>query len=176
MHRERYTVKYKETEELLEKSLVFKVALKENEVSRDDISPTIQKLSHEVVKLLCWDLPNSGIQFSQLDGSAKLTDVAKHLQSSEEAIISAAYSHIKDKVSIVIFQQISLEGSEVRIGAREGHGFPVFSLPGHELAKMYKHKVDFLEKKPCVQNGFAKERSPHRKRDPRNSKVELHDS
>ena len=139
MHRERYTVKYKETEEFLEKSLVFKVALKENEVSRDDISPAVQKLSHEVVKLLCWDLPDSGIPFSQSDGSAKFTEVAKHLKSSEEAIISAASSHVK--VSIVIFQQISLEGSEVRIGACEGHGFPVCSLPGHELAKMYKQKV-----------------------------------
>ena len=40
---------------------------------------------------------------------------------------------IDEKVRVVIFQLISQEGSEVRISACGGHGFPVFSPPGHTL-------------------------------------------
>ena len=78
MHRERYTEKYKETEDLLEKKLLFRMILKKNEVPAKDPTPAIQKLSHMIVRLLRWELPQSGIQLSALDGSAKLTDVAKH--------------------------------------------------------------------------------------------------
>ena len=58
-------------------------------------------------------------------------DVARHLRSSEEAIITAASSD--EKVRVLIFQLISQEGLEVRISACGGHGFPVFSPPGHTL-------------------------------------------
>ena len=44
MHRERYTEKYKETEDLLEKKLVFRMILKKNEVPAEDLTPAIQKL------------------------------------------------------------------------------------------------------------------------------------
>ena len=89
MHRERYTEKYKETEDLLEKKLVFKMVLKKNEVPAEEMTPAIQKLSHKIVRLLRWDLPQSGIQFSPLDGSAKLVDVARHLRTSEKAMITS---------------------------------------------------------------------------------------
>ena len=110
---------------------MFKMVWKNNEVPREDATPSIQKLSHKIVRLLRWDLPQTGIRFSSLDGSAKLMDVARHLGSSEEAIIAAASSD--GKVRVVIFQLISQEGSEVRIGACGGHGFPVLSPPGHTL-------------------------------------------
>ena len=123
---------------------MFRMILKKNEVPAEDLTPAIQKLSHEVVRLLCYDLPQSGIQFSPLDGSAKLVDVARHLRSSEEAIITSASSD--EEGSIVIFQQISQEGSEVRIRACGGHGFPVYSLPGLEFSEKYRETMDFLEK------------------------------
>ena len=50
---------------------------------------------------------------------------------SAEAIIAAASSD--GKVRVVIFQLISQDGSEVKISACGGHGFPVFSPPGHTL-------------------------------------------
>ena len=108
---------------------MFKVALKEKNVSRGDFPPAIQKLSHEVVRLLRWDLPNLGIQYSQLDGSARLTDVAEHLQATEDELVTASSSY--DKVRVVIFKQIFQGGFEVRISACGGHGFPVYSHPGH---------------------------------------------
>merc|ERR1712074_293418 len=74
----------------------------------------------------------------------KLVDVARHLRSSEEAIITSASSD--EEGSIVIFQQISQEGSEVRIRACGGHGFPVYSLPGLEFSEKYRETMDFLEK------------------------------
>ena len=46
----------------------------------------------------------------------------------------------------MIFQQISQEGSEVRICACGGHGFPVYSLPGLEFSEKYRETMDFLEK------------------------------
>ena len=55
---------------------MFKVALKKNEVPMEDPTPAVQNLSEELVCLLCCDLPQTGIQFSSLDGSAKLVDVA----------------------------------------------------------------------------------------------------
>ena len=58
-------------------------------------------------------------------------DVARHLRSSEEAIVTAASSD--EKVRVLIFQLIFQEGSEVRISACGGHGFQVFSPPGHTL-------------------------------------------
>ena len=76
-----------------------------------------------------------------MDGSAKLVDVARHLRSSEEAIITSASSD--EEGSIVIFQQISQEGSEVRIRAC---GFPVYLLPGLEFSEKYRETMDFLEK------------------------------
>ena len=82
-------------------------------------------------RLLCWDLPLSGIHFSSLDGSARLVDVARHLLSSAEAIITAASSD--GIVRVVTFQLIPQEGSEVKISACGGHGFPVF----HPLATLY---------------------------------------
>ena len=69
------------------KNLAFKMVLKKDKVLRGDASPSIQKLSHKIVRLFCWGLPLSGIHFSSLDGSAKLLDVARHLRSSEEAIV-----------------------------------------------------------------------------------------
>ena len=95
------------------------------------MTPAIQKLSHMIVRLLRWELPQSGIQFSALDGSAKLTDVAKHLKASEEALITAISS--QDKVRVVIFKQISQRDAEVKMGACGGHGFAVHSPPGHAL-------------------------------------------
>ena len=62
----------------------------------------------------------------------------------EEAIITSASSD--EEGSIVIFQQISQEGSEVRIRACGGHGFPVYSLPGLEFSEKYRETMDFLEK------------------------------
>ena len=58
-------------------------------------------MSHKIVRLLRWDLPLLGIHFSSLDGSAKLVDVARHLRSSEEAIVTAASSD--EKVRVLIF-------------------------------------------------------------------------
>ena len=133
---------------------MFRMILIKNEVPAENLTPAIQKLSHEVVRLLCYDLPQSGIQFSPLDGSAKLADVARYLRSSEEAIITSASSD--EEGSIVIFQQISQEGSEVRIRACGGHGFPVYSLPGLKFSEKYKETMDFFGNKPCVQKGFEK--------------------
>ena len=78
--------------DFLEKNHLFKMILKTKEVLVEDASPSIQKLSHKIVRLLRWDLPLSGIHFSSLDGSARLVDVARHLLSSVEAIITAASS------------------------------------------------------------------------------------
>ena len=75
------------------KNLVFKMVLKKKEVPRAAASPSIQKLSHEMVGLIPWDLPLSGIHSSSLDGSAKLVDVARHLMSSAEATVTAAFSN-----------------------------------------------------------------------------------
>ena len=80
-------------------------------------------------RLLRWDLSLSGIHFSSLDRSARLVDVARHLLSSAEVIITAASSD--GIVRVVTFQLIPQEGSEVKISACGGHGFPVFSPPGH---------------------------------------------
>ena len=49
--------------------------------------------------------------------------------SAAEAVVTAASSDEK----VLIFQLISQEGSEVRISACGGHGFQVFSPPGHTL-------------------------------------------
>ena len=73
-------------------------------------------------------------------------DVARQLKSSEEAIITSASSDEEGR--IVIFQHISQEGSEVRVRACGGHGFPVYSLPGVELSEKYKDTMDFLETRP----------------------------
>ena len=113
------------------KNHLFKMVLKTKEVLREDASPSIQKLSHKIVRLLRWDLPLSGIHFSSLDRSARPVDVARHLLSSAEAIITAASSD--GIVRVVTFQLIPQEGSEVKISACGGHGFPVFSPPGHTL-------------------------------------------
>ena len=80
-------------------------------------------------RLLRWDLSLSGIHFSSLDGSARLVDVVRHLMSSAEMIITAASSD--GIVRVVTFQLIPQKGSEVKISACGGHGFPVFSPPGH---------------------------------------------
>ena len=71
----------------------------------EDLTPAVQNLSNELVCLLCCDLPQTGIQFSSLDGSAKLVDVARQLKSSEEAIITSASSDEEGR--IVIFQHLS---------------------------------------------------------------------
>ena len=82
-------------------------------------------------------------------------DVARHLRSSEEVIITSASSD--EEGSIVIFQQISQEGSEVRIRVCGGHGFPVYSLPGLKFSEKYKETTfGFFGNKRCVQNGFEK--------------------
>ena len=130
---------------------MFNVVLKKNEVPMEDPTPAVQNLSNELVCLLCCDLPQTGIQFSPLDGSAKLADVARHLRSSEEAIITSASS--VEEGSIVIFQQISQEGSEVRIHACGGHGFPVYSLPWPRVFRKVQGDNGFFGK-----NGFEKER------------------
>ena len=100
-----FSEKYRETMDFLEKNLVFKMVLKKDKVLRGDASPSIQKLSHKIVRLLRWDLPLLGIHFSSLDGSAKLVDVARHLMSSAEAIVTAASSD--EKVRVLTFQLIS---------------------------------------------------------------------
>ena len=126
---------------------MFKMVLKKYEVLMEDLTPAVQNLSNELVCLLCCDLPQTGIQFSSLDGSAKLVDVARQLKSSEEAIITSASSDEEGR--IVIFQHISQEGSEVRERACGGHGFPVYSLPGLEFSKKHKEAMDFFEKIIC---------------------------
>ena len=68
-----------------------------------------------------------------MDGSAKLVDVARQLKSSEEAIITSASSDEEGR--IVIFQHISQEGSEARVRACGGHGFPVYSLYGLDFSE-----------------------------------------
>ena len=45
----RYIEKYKETEDFFEKTLVFEVNLKKNEVPMEDLTPAVQNLSHELV-------------------------------------------------------------------------------------------------------------------------------
>ena len=56
-------------------------------------------------------------------------DVARHLMSAAEAVVTAASSDEK----VLIFQLISQKGSEMRISACGGHGFPFFSPFGHSL-------------------------------------------
>ena len=80
-----------------------------------------------MVKLLRWDLPVAGPQYHSHDGSALLSDVARHFHVKEDAIITALSPEMGGKLRVMVYE-IGLEDKrEKRICALGGHGFLVFS-------------------------------------------------
>ena len=98
-----------------------------------------KKLSIELVRLLRWQLPFSGIPFSAEDGSAEVRDVATHLGVTVEAVIEAASTGGKgggEKLRMVVIELISSSQTVTRISAVGGHGFRVNCQPGHRLVPL----------------------------------------
>ena len=65
------------------------------------------------------------------DGSASLEDVANHFQVSPIAIATASLPSEDGKRRMLLFETVVKGHQERRISALGGHGFAVFSPPGH---------------------------------------------
>ena len=117
----------------LEKHLSFKVALSSEKDPLAKSDRRTERLSHDLVKLLRWTLPERGISYSIYDGSALVCDVTRCLAVPEQDILSAAPTRKGQKVRMVVFERVSRDATELRIGACGGHGFRVFAPPGHRL-------------------------------------------
>ena len=92
-----------------------------------------EQLSWNFVRLLRWDLPRSGIPFSQNDGSAQISDVARYLRVSTDEVKSVGGGFIGAKIRTVVFEHFFRGSKEERVAAVGDHGFAVFAPPGHYL-------------------------------------------
>ena len=119
----------------LEENFPCKIVLRDASAPACVSDHNIQKLSRDVVRLLRWDLPKTGISFSCLDGSAIIGDVANHLRVPVETLMYSTSALVggKGKMRVLIYERWSSGAKEVRISALGGHGFPVFAPPGHCL-------------------------------------------
>ena len=119
----------------LEENFPCKIVLRDVNAPAGVCDYNIQKLSRDLVRLLRWDLPKTGITFSSRDGSAIIGDIANHLRVPVEILMysTSALARGKDKMRVLIYEHWSSGEREVRISALGGHGFWVFAPPGHCL-------------------------------------------
>ena len=92
-------------------------------------------------QLLRWDLPKSKIPFLTQDGSAEIQEVAKYLGISVDIVKDAAFPEGRNgegriKERVIMYELISNGNTEIQISAIGGHGFPVFTPPGHCLVSI----------------------------------------
>ena len=92
-----------------------------------------EQLSRNLVRLLRWDLPRTGIPFSQNDGSAQIHEVARYLRVSTDELKLVGKGFIGAKIRTVVYEKIFQGNREERVAAIGGHGFAVFAPPGHCL-------------------------------------------
>ena len=76
-------------------------------------------------------MPKVGIPYRSVDGSASLEDVANHFQVSPIAIATASLPAEDGKRQMLLIETVVKGHQERRISALGGHGFAVFSPPGH---------------------------------------------
>ena len=127
----------------LSKNLVFKKVVPA-QMPRNPKRATY--LSRKLVQLLRWDLPKSKISFLAQDGSAEIEAVAKYFGILVDDVKEAAFSE-GGKQRVVMFELISYGMTETRISALGGHGFRVFTPPGHRLVPFMtskKHEISLL--------------------------------
>ena len=117
----------------------------------------LKPLSKQMVRLLRWNLPSSGLTFRETDGSVDVAILARYFRVEEERVVEATSSDVGNgkKRMIVIEQQVAgTKKGERRIAALGGHGFFVPLPPGHiiidkEAAGEYSpllHETDAREK------------------------------
>ena len=92
-----------------------------------------EELSQNLVRLLRWDLPQTGIPFSRNDGSAQISEVARYLRVSTDEVKSVGAGLIGAKIRTVVYEKLFQGNREERVAAVGGHGFAVFAPPGHCL-------------------------------------------
>lgn len=122
--------------DFLERNLVFKRVSDrvQNPYGKLPFS-TGQKISKNIVALLRWKLPESGLVYSKIDGSVSIQAIAEHLgHSCSEVILASDPSYdFQKKERVVVLERISILGTELHGAAIGGHGFSVLNPPGHML-------------------------------------------
>ena len=97
---------------------------------------SLEQLSRQLVKLLRWDLPSSGLTFNQNDGSVNVAHLAQHFRVTQSALVEATSSDVgKGKRRMIAFEErvIGTNRIERRVAALGGHGFHVPHPQGHRL-------------------------------------------
>ena len=97
---------------------------------------SLEKLSRQLVKLLRWELPSSGVTYNQNDGSVNVVHLAQHFRVTQSALIKATSSDVgRGKRRMITFEEKTngTDRTERRIAALGGHGFHVPHPQGHRL-------------------------------------------
>ena len=97
---------------------------------------SLEQFSRQLVKLLRWDLPSSGLTFNQNDGSVNVAHLAQHFRVTQSALVEATSSDVgKGKRRMIAFEErvIGTNRIERRVAALGGHGFHVPHPQGHRL-------------------------------------------
>ena len=105
-----------------------KVVMPDENIVEETERAELQGLSRQLVTLLRWNLPKTGIAYDSMDGSVDFENVAKHLKRSITAISHACSPSIGGKRRLTVFQVMKAEKLEKRVAAVGGHGFALADL------------------------------------------------
>ena len=115
----------------LQSNFPHKVELPDAMAPKQTEIPFFNGLSRKLSFLMRHNLPKVGIPYRSVDGSASLEDVANPFQVSPIAIATASLPSEDGKRRMLLFETVVKGHQERRISALGGHGFAVFSPPGH---------------------------------------------
>ena len=87
----------------LQENLPFKVAIPYEKAHDEFEIVKLQGLSRQLVSMLRWNLPKTGIAYDSVDDSVHLEDAAKHLKRSPEAIVRACSPFVGGKGRLIVF-------------------------------------------------------------------------
>ena len=117
---------------------------------------SLEHLSRQLVTLLRWGLPSSGITYHENDGSVSVSHLAQHFQVTPSVLVKATSPDAgRGKRRMIAFEEriVGTNRTETKLAALGGHGFHVPNPQGHKLidkedAKLFApliHETDARE-------------------------------
>ena len=96
----------------------------------------LEGLSRQMVKLLRWDLPSSGMTYNKNDGSVCVAHLAQRFHATPSDLVKATSKDAgRGKLCVIAFQEmvVGTNSTEIRVATLGGHGFHVPNPQGHKL-------------------------------------------
>ena len=96
----------------------------------------LEQLSRQMVKLLRWDLPSSGVTYNKNDGSVNVAHLARRFHTTPNDLVKATSLDAgRGKPRMIAFEEmvVGTNSTEIRVAALGGHGFHVPNPQGHKL-------------------------------------------